>query len=445
MPEPNNRKTIFGWCMYDWANSAYITTVVAGVLPAYFSQEVVGPIGVKIGGIPYSATTLWGFTIGLAAFLTFLFAPILGAVADFSSTKKNFLLIFAYTGSLFTILLYFCQAGDIFRTLFFFLIAQISFICGNVFYDAFLPQITTRDKMNWVSGKGYSYGYVGGGLQFGLTLGFLAGHEQLGLSQDMMARLGLAFAGLWWATFSIFPAKHLSETSSQETLPLRFRHLPFWLGCLAIGFSRTVQTARRVGSLRHLLIFLLAFMFYNDGIQTVINMATIYGKDELGLNITDLMLTLLIIQVVATMGALVFSRLASWLGTKRTIMLTLLIWSGVVIYAYFIQSASEFFGLGMVVGLALGGSQALSRSLYGSMIPPEASAEFYGFYSVFSKFSAIWGPWIFAAITMITGSSRTSILSLVAFFLIGLVLLFLVDEKKHQKAKWNDIFLSYSG
>ena len=176
-------------------------------------------------------------------------------------------------------------------------------------------------------------------------------------------------------------------------------------------------------------------MFYNDDIQTVINMATIYGKDELGLNTIALVLTLLMIQLVATAGALLFSRLASWLGTRRTVMLTLLIWSGIVIDAYFIQSALEFFALGVVVGLVLGGSQALSRSLYGSMVPREASTEFYGFYTLFSKFSSIWGSWVFASITLIAGSSRTAIVSLIAFFLVGLVLLSLVDEEKARKDK----------
>ena len=436
MPENSNRKRIFGWCMYDWANSAYVTTVAVGVLPVYFAQVVVGPEGVRFGDTVYSATTLWGFTVGLAAFLTFLFAPTLGAVADFTASKKRFLLACAYTGSLFTALLCFCQSGDVFTTLFFFLVAQVAYIGGNVFYDAFLPQIAGEEKkMNRVSGKGYAYGYVGGGLQFGLTLGLIAGHERLGISQDLAARLGLVLAGLWWAAFTLFTAKHLSEAPSQRTLPDRYRDRPLWLGTLATGLSRTLQTTRRVGRFRHLLTFLLAFMFYNDGIQTVINMATIYGKDELGLDTTVLMLTLLVIQLVATAGALLFSRLASWLGTKRTVMLTLLIWSGIVIDAYFIQSALEFFALGVVVGLVLGGSQALSRSLYGSMIPPESSAEFYGFYTLFSKFSSIWGPWVFAAITLIAGSSRTAIVSLIAFFLVGLVLLSLVDEEKARMAK----------
>ena len=175
-------------------------------------------------------------------------------------------------------------------------------------------------------------------------------------------------------------------------------------------------------------------MFYNDGIQTAINMATIYGKDELGLSTTALMATLLTIQIVAAGGAMLFSRVALWRGTRQSVMLTLVIWSGVAVAAYFIQSAREFFALGVVVGLVLGGSQALSRSLYGSMIPPRASAEFYGFYTLFSKFSSIWGPWVFAAITLMAGSARTAILSLVAFFLVGLVLLALVDEEKARQA-----------
>ena len=436
MPGDSNRKSIFGWCMYDWANSAYVTTVAVGILPAYFAQVVVSSEGVRLGDTVYSATSLWGFTVGLAAFLMFLFAPTLGAVADFAASRKHFLLVCAYTGSLFTALLYFCQSGDVFTTLFFFLVSQTAYIGGNVFYDAFLPQIAKEEKeMNRVSGQGYAYGYVGGGLQFALALGLLAGHEQLGIAQDLAARLGLVLAGIWWAAFTLFTAKHLSETPSREALPPKYRDRPPWLGYLAIGLSRTIETTRRVSRFRHLVTFLLAFMFYNDGIQTTINMATIYGKDELGLDTTVLMLTLLVIQMVATAGALLFSRLASWLGTKRTVMLTLVIWSGVVIDAYYVQSAREFFALGVVAGLVLGGSQALSRSLYGSMIPEGASAEFYGFYTLFSKFSSIWGPWVFAAITLIAGSARTAIVSLVAFFLVGLVLLFLVDEEKARKAK----------
>jgi UMF1 family MFS transporter len=433
--EKNDRKTIFGWCMYDWANSAYVTTVLVALLPAYFAGEIVGPEGVMIGNTVYSATTLWGFIVGLAAFLSFLAAPILGAISDFSAAKKKFMLAFAYTGCLFTILLYFCQSGDVMKTLIFFLVAQACFISGNVFYDAFLPQIASEDKMDWVSGKGFAYGYVGGGLQFAISLGLVAGHAQLGLSQTMAARLGIVMAALWWAGFTLFTIKHLSEPPSEEAMPERYHRWPTPLTYLAVGISRTLKTTRHIGRFRHLVLFLIAYMMYNDGIQTVINMATIYGKEELNLTTTNLMLTLLAIQAIAIFGALIFSRLAGRINAKRAVMVTLVLWSGVVIYAYFIESTAEYFALGVAVGIVLGGSQALSRSLYGSMIPEEASAQFYGFYTIFSKFSAIWGPMVFAIIRQVAGSARLSIISLIIFFILGLVLLAFVDEEKAREAK----------
>jgi len=435
MLEKNDRRTIFGWCMYDWANSAFATTVLAALLPAYFAGEVVGPEGVVIGGTLYSATTLWGFVVAFTAFIIFIIAPVLGAISDFSAAKKKFLLSFAYGGSLFTILLFFCRSGDVLKTLLIFLIAQIGFIAGNVFYDAFLPQIASEDKIDWVSGKGFSFGYLGGGLQFAMALGLVAGHELLGISQPLAARIGLALAGIWWAGFTFFTVKYLREAPRTEVLPDNYLGKPMLFSYMSVGFSRLLMTTRRVGRFRHLLIFLIAFMLYNDGIQTVINMATIYGKEELNLTTTTLMLTLLTIQTIAIFGALAFSRLAGLIGAKRAVMITLVLWSGVVIYAYFLQSAAEYFTMGLIVGIVLGGSQALSRSLYGAMIPEEASAEFYGFYSVFSKFSAIWGPMAFAIIRHVAGSSRLSIVSLIIFFIAGLILLSFVNEEKAQEAK----------
>jgi UMF1 family MFS transporter len=435
MPEKDDRKNIFGWCMYDWANSAFATTVLAALLPAYFAGEVVGSEGVLIGGTVYSATTLWGFVVALAAAMIFLIAPVLGAIADFSAAKKKFLLVFAYGGSLFTLLIFFCQSGDVYKTLFFFLMAQIGFIAGNVFYDAFLPQIASEDKIDLVSGKGFSYGYLGGGLQFAVALGLVAGHQHLGISQELAARLGIVMAGLWWAGFTLFTVAYLREMPRTEPPPEDHLQKARLTSYVRVGFSRLWKTARKVRRFKHLLVFLIAFMLYNDGIQTVINMATIYGKEELRLTTTTLMITLLIIQVIAIVGALAFSRLAGWIGTKRAVMVTLVLWSGVVIYAYFIQTARQYFALGVVVGMVLGGSQALSRSLYGSMIPEEESAEFYGFYSVFSKFSAIWGPMAFALIRQFAGSSRLSIVSLIFFFIAGLILLSFVDEKKARLAK----------
>ena len=414
----NDRKTIFGWCMYDWANSAYITTAAVALLPNYFAQAVVGEAGVDIFGMNMSATALWGFMLGGAAFLVFLFAPVLGAIADFSSGKRRFLAGFAYMGSLFATMLYFCKSGDVGLTIALFMGTQVCFVAGNVFYDAFLPQIASEDKLDSVSAKGYAFGYVGGSLQFAIALGLVA-MQKTPEDQAMAARIGMAMTGIWWAGWTLLTMKYLKEVKIPYELPEAYRDRPKILAYLALGISRTVATAKRVGRFKHLTLFLVAYMIYNDGIHTVTSMATIYGTEELRLSTTALMVTLLLVQVVAIGGALVFSRIANRIGAKRAVMCALVLWSGVVTYGYFIHTATEFFVLGIIVGVVLGGTQALSRSFYGAMIPEQASAEFYGFYSVFSKFSSIWGPVTFGFIKQITGSARLAIISLMIFFIAG--------------------------
>jgi UMF1 family MFS transporter len=439
MAGKNDPRTVFGWCMYDWANSAYITTAV-GLLPIFFANSVVGKNGADLLGHHFRADELWGFTVGLAGVVSFVLAPVLGAIADFSASKKRFLLAFAYSGALFTILLYLMHSGDVLKTLFFFLFSQIGFVNANVFYDAFLPHIASDDKLDDVSAKGYAYGYVGGGLQFGIALALVALHDKIGLTREHAARIGIASSGLWWAVFTLFMARYLHEAPATQKLPERYLRLPRPAAFLAVGFTRTIRTMLRAAGYRHLILFLLAFMLYNEGIQTVINMASAYGTVELNLSPTVLMLTLLIIQFVAIVGSLAFSRIADRIGTKKAIMLSLLVWCGVVLYAYFIQTAAQYFIVGMVVGLAMGAAQALSRSYYGSMVPEEASAEFFGFYTVFTKFSAIWGPWAFALITHFAHSARTAIVSLIFFFLVGLILLSLVNETRAREARLSKAF-----
>ena len=419
--------------MYDWANSAYILTVAVGVLPAYFAGVVVGADGLRIGGIETSATAVWAFTISIASLIAFIFAPVLGAIADFSATKKRFLLVFAYAGALFTTLLYFCGSGDIYLTLLLFLLAQVSFIASLVFYDSFITDIVSPERMDWISGKGYSYGYVGGGIQFAFALALVAGHEFLGISQAMAARISILTAGIWWAGFSLVTVKYLREEKQDAPRRSIAEHI-------GIGFSRTLQTTLKIRQFRHLVLFLLAFMLYNDGIQTVIDMASIYGAEELKLSTTTLMVTLLVVQIIAAFGAMLFSWIAMKIGSKKAIMLSLVLWSGVVIYAYFIETAAEFFGLGVIIGIVLGGSQALSRSFYGSMVPEEASAEFFGFYTIFTRFSAIWGPATFGLVRQAVGSSRLAIVSLIFFFVAGLILMAFVDVKKARAAKESGLF-----
>jgi len=436
----NDKRQIFGWAMYDWANSAYITTVAVGVLPFIFADVVVGEAGVLFFGRRFSATSLWAWMIGFSALVIFLSAPVLGAMADFSAAKKKFLAAFCFTGSAATVLLFFCGSGDVWKTMILFVIAQTGFVGANVFYDAFLPHIASEDRLDWVSGKGFAYGYIGGGLQFALSLGLIAGHSALGISSLLAAQIAILTAGLWWGGFALVTFSILREPGAAERMPEAYRSMNRLAASFRIGFERTVKTARKVGRFKHLTLFLIAFMIYNDGIQTVISMATIYGREELGFSITDLMLTLLIIQFIAFFGALLFGKLGEKFTAKRALIVTLALWSVVVVYAYFMTRPWEYYLLGCIVGIALGGSQSLSRSLYGSIIPVDASAEFYGFYSVFSKFSSIWGPFVFGLINAVSGSSRQAIISLIAFFIVGITMLVFVDVERAREARNIDLF-----
>ena len=431
---------IFGWAMYDWANSAYATTLMVAILPVYFAGVIVPPGGFEVGGQMYAPETLWGFMVSASAVFVLIAAPVLGAIADFSGSKKRFLFVFCYTGVAAGVLLSFCEKGDVWLSMFLFILTQIGFVGGNVFYDAFLPEIAPEGKEDQISSRGFAYGYVGGGIQFALSLALVACHEMFGLTEAEAARIGMLFSVIWWGGFSLITFFSLKEPRGRQGLPMDFRRVPLPIGYVRAGFSRVWNTMMKIRRLRQLLLFLAAFFLYNEGIQTVIQMATIYGRQELHLSTAALMVTLLIVQIVAFLGAMLFARISDSAGTKRAVMISLAGWSGVVIYAYFIQSALEFFVLGAVTGLVLGGSQAISRSFYSSIIPVGASAEFFGFYSVVSKFSAIWGPFSFAIIRHWTGSSRNSIIALTVFFVLGLILLGLVDERKARSIKDEDFF-----
>jgi len=412
--------------MYDWANSAFAVTILAALFGPYLSKVVVpeGGVAIPLLGISgLSATSLYGYALGFSAFLVLLSSPVLGAIADYTTAKKRFLMFFCYLGSASSLLMFFVDAGDVTLAIVLFMLANFSFVSANVFYDAFLPHIAAPDKQDLVSGKGYAYGYVGGGLLFMLQLVLVQFHDVVGLSEIMAVRVSLGSVGLWWGGFSIITFQRLIE-------PRAAGKRPPLLTIVNTGFRRLSQTMRTVRSLKQMGLFLLAFMIYNDGIQTVIAMATIYGSEELHFDTLTLMGALLMIQFVGMVGSQMFAMLASRFGTKRMVLVSLVVWTGVVVYAFYMTEPLEFWILGGVVGLVLGGSQALSRSLYSRIIPPAASAEFFGFFSVFEKFSAIWGPIAFALIRQLTGSARLSILSLVAFFVVGGIILTFVRMRE---------------
>ncbi len=411
-------RSLRGWLLYDWANSAYVTTVAVAVLPAYFAAAVVPKEGYVLFGTRLQATSLWGYTVSLAALCVFLLAPMLGAIADYSACKKRMLLFFCLTGGLAASALFFTGPGAVLTTLGLFFVAQVGFVGGNVFYDAFLPHLGPPEDLDAISGWGYAAGYLGGGLQFALSLGLLTVHKQLGLSADLAARLCLCTAGLWWLGFAGLTFLWLRESATLRALPQGIRPGPG--GYLQIGWRQIRGNLRLLLHDRNMLLFLLAFFFYNDGIQTVISMATIYGKEELGFSTTLLMVTLLMIQLVGIFGALLFGKLAERVSARKALIAALVLWLGVSLYAYFLQKPWQYVLLGAIVGLILGGSQALSRSLYGVMIPKENAATYFAFFSVVNKFSSILGPLLFALVTQYTGTARLAMPCLGLFFLIGI-------------------------
>ncbi len=419
--------------MYDWATNGYQVTTASALFPVFFVEHIV-PEGFSIFGREVPASGLWGLALATAAILVFMMAPVLGAIADYTLLKRKFLMAFAWGGCLFASLLFFATPGLVWLSLLTFVAAQVCYTAGNVFYNAFIPSLAADEDMDDLSGRGFAYGYMGGALQFTLALGLVSGHDLIGLSAEMAVRIALLSAGLWWLGFSAYTFLHLRETP-----PPGFRETTFSNPFAAIrhGTRQTWAITRRLPRFPALLLFLVAFFCYNDGIQTVIGVSAAYGKDELELGTQAIMITFLIVQFVAFGGALLFSRLAAIMGTKNALLLSLVVWSGVVVYAYFLQPGAivGFFVLGLIVGLVLGGNQALSRSLFASMIPRESSANFFGFFTVFHKLSAILGPLLFGGLAILFGSSRPAILAIIVFFIVGGLLLACVDVEKARKSR----------
>ncbi|NMX24091.1 MFS transporter [Dissulfurirhabdus thermomarina] len=425
--EAGRRRVILGWAAYDWANSAYATTVAAAVLPVYFAAVVVPPGGVAAGGTRLAAETLWGLLSAGSALVVFALAPVLGAVADFRAAKRPFLLAFCLAGAAAVLGLASAGPGDTARVAAAFVLAQVGFVGANVFYDAFLPVIARREERDRVSSLGYAAGYLGGGLHFGLSLLVVAFHHRLGLAAPAAARLVMASAALWWAGFALAAAGRLPEGRRGRRLPPALRRLRLGAGYAVLGLRRVGRTLRRLRRLPNLLLFLAAFFAYNDGIQTVVRMAAIYGRQELGLAPAVLMGALLVAQATALAGSLAFGALAGRVGAKLATLATLAVWVAAAGLAAAVEGAAAFVALGALFGAVLGGSQALSRSLYAGMVPAGAEAEFFAFYGVTARLSAVWGPFFFAVIRHATGSSRLGIASVLALLLLGMALLSRVD------------------
>jgi UMF1 family MFS transporter len=423
------KREIFGWAMYDFANSAFATTILAVIFNQYFATVVAGGArGVKLFGFQLHGASFFTFTVSISMALSALFSPFLGAVADAYGSKKRFLMVFCFAGVLFSGLLYFVHAGDYWMGAIFFIIANIGFAEGNVFYNAFLPEISTEQNIGRISGLGWALGYIGGGALLAINLIMLKYPEWIGFPSGYFSVqdcfLSVAF---WWLLFALPIFLFLKERAKRSASAFQANYF-------REGYRRLQYTFRRIKTFRELTKFLVAFLIYNDGIETVIVMASIFGADVLGMETGEIILFFLMIQGIAFFGSLIFGFLADAIGNKRTVMISLGIWALIVLWAFRLgilwDPKTEFWILGVLAALVMGGSQAASRSLQGIFTPDANSAEFFAFFGVSGKFASIFGPLIYGILIAITGSVQSGILSVLLFFIAGMVILWTVNEKR---------------
>ena len=434
----NDRKEIFGWAMYDWANSAFSTTVGTVFLAPYVASlaraaaEAAGTSTIPFLGIPVAPDSFLPYCISFSVGMQVLFLPILGAIADYSHRRKQMMQLFATIGAICTILLFMVSGSLWWLGGVLFILANLTFGAALVFYNSYLPDIASEDQRDRVSSYGWAMGYLGGGLLLVLNLALYMFSEDLGIPGDLAVRINLASAGIWWLGFSFITWARLKPRYAVHVLPKNETYV-------SVGFKQLGQTFREVKHFPETLKFLLAYFLYNDGIQTVIAVAATFAAAPLiqgGLEVgqTTLTIVILMIQFMAFFGALLWGRLANRIGAKQSIVVSLVIWLGVVLFAYAglkgDTRVTQFFILGAFIALVMGGSQAISRSLFAQMIPTGKEAEFYSFYEVSERGTSWTGPLIFGLVNQWFGSLRYGILALIFYFIAGLIILPFVNVQK---------------
>lgn len=429
-------REIRGWSMYDWANSAFSTTVATVFLGPYVAElaraaaVAAGRPTVSFLGIPVAPDSFMPYCISVSVFLQVLFLPVLGAIADYSHLRKRMMQAFATLGALATTALYFVEGDRWWLGGLLFVLANLAFGAAIVFYNAYLPEIASPERQDRVSAFGWAMGYLGGGLLLLGNLVLFQLRERLGLTTGMAVRINLASAGLWWMGWSLWTWRTLRPRGAA-------RALPPGQGYLDVGFQQLGRTLREARRFPHTLRFLLAYLIYNDGIQTMIAVAAIFATAPLaqgGLAIGQgtLIQIILMIQFVAFFGALLWGRLAERIGARNALLVSLAVWSAVVVYAYLGLRGEgrvrEFWVLGACIAVVMGGSQAISRSLFSRMIPPGKEAEFFSVYEISERGTSWMGPLLFGLVNQALGSLRPALLALIFFFITGSVLLaFFVD------------------
>ncbi len=433
-----NGREILGWAMYDWANSAFSTIVVTTLLGPYLTRLAESSGGIDLAGFHVMSAAFYPACVSISVALQVFVLPILGSFADRTGLKKELLILSAFTGSVSTMLLYLIEPGlmgmDINLVVItgglLFVMANLAFGASVVLCNAFLPDIAPPAQRDRISSLGWAIGYLGGGIALMAALALFSFMPD----KAKAVRMSLALAGAWWLVFTlIFPARLLRPGKPVKICGQACSR-PFR------GVRQVIRTLTAI-RLNHpeTLRFLVAYLVYNDGIQTVIAVATLFASKELGVSNRTLLLLILMIQFAAFFGSILFGWIAGKMGAKRSIMLSLVVWSGISVYAYgFLYSTFQLFILGAATAVVLGGSQALSRSLYSQLIPRQNESEYFAFYEISERGTSWIGPFIFAGAVQFTGSTRVAILSLMVFFVVGLLLLGRVDVERGMMDAGND-------
>jgi len=423
---PYSKREQHGWYMYDWAHSVFHSTVVTLFLGPYLTALAKAAAGadglVHPLGIPVDPRSWWGYLISISVVTQIFVLPAAGTIADFSPNKKRLMFIFAYTGALATAAMYFLHGSEYLAGGALFLIANLAFGAAVVVYNSFLPDIAPPEQRDAVSSTGWGIGYLSGGLLLALNLALFTKAKALGLSESMAVRINLGSAGAWWALFGLIALARIRNRP-----PARKRGPT---DSLLESFREFATTLRDMRRYPQTLRFLIAFLLYSDAVQAIVALSAQFGSDELKISMTDLTEVILMVQFVAFFGSFLFDWIAKAIGAKPAVIVSLFIWTGVLVSMYVsVRTEAQFFIVAAVVALVLGGTQALSRSLFSLMIPKGREAEYFGVYEISDKGTSWLCPLLFGLALQFTGSYRLSILSLITFFAAGLLVLLTVNVR----------------
>ncbi|HET9433896.1 MAG TPA: MFS transporter [Chitinophagaceae bacterium] len=425
-----SKKVVNSWAMYDWASSSYNLVITSTIFPTYFESIAVDDANISkttvtFLGRQFENTALYNYAIAIAMFIVAIMSPLLSSIADYKGNKKKFLAFYLTMGSIACASMYFFERDTLWLGISAIIVACVGFWGAQVFYNSFLPEIAAVEDRDRISARGFVFGYIGSVLLQLICFVFVMMPDLFGITTDKGAQISFLFVGIWWWSFGNYSLSRLPKPipaggSDQHNI-------------LTKGYKELNKVWQQVKQLPKLKRFLLSFFFYNMGVQTVMLVATLYGKSELGLKTENLIVAILIIQLIAIPGAYAISKLSSRIGNIKTLMILVVLWTLLCIAAYFVPKGGiyEFYALGGFVGFIMGGIQSLSRSTHAKLIPEtKDTVSFFSFYDVTEKIAAVIGIVAFGYITELTGSQRNSVLALMGFFVIGLLLLFYTNAAK---------------